>query len=28
MTGNTLLQTRSDSAGHQLLLQKGPNHTC
>ncbi len=28
MTGNTLLQTLSDSSSHQFLLQKGPNHTC
>ena len=28
MTGNTLLQTLSNSYDHQFLLQKGPNHTC
>lgn len=28
MTGNSLLHIISDPAGHQFLLQKGPNHTC
>jgi tRNA 2-thiouridine synthesizing protein A len=28
MTGNTLLQTLSDSSSHQFLLQKGSKHTC